>query len=97
MSNIMHWFNLKLMNISPSIQILTSCLSIYAEGMELAALDVGGTSILLTGSGGPRAMSITWRALPAFLAKGNFPRERSLLWWKRKSCAEYIMIACWII
>lgn len=85
------------MNISPSIKVFTSHPSIYVEGMELAALVVGGTSILLTGSGGPRAMYITWRALPAFLAKGNFPRERNLLWWKKKSSAECIMTACWII
>lgn len=90
-------YSQRLISISSNIKILTSCSSIYVEGMELAALVVGGTSTPLTGSGGPRGMSITWHALPAFLAKGSFPRERSLLWWKRKSSAECIMTVCWII
>lgn len=88
------------MNILPSIEIFTPLppiLLFTVEGMELAALVVGGTFILLTGSGEPRGMSIIWHALPAFLARDNFPQERSLLWWKRKYSAECIMTACWII
>lgn len=50
-----------------------------ADAMGLAAPAVGGTSTLLTGSAGPRATCITWPALPAFLARGNCPLERSSL------------------
>lgn len=78
-------------------EILAFCWPLFAGGMAPAVPAVGGTFILLTGSGGLKEMYITWRVLPASPAKDNFLLERNLLWSKRKSFVEYIMTACWTI
>lgn len=53
------------------------------------------TSTRATGCGGPGDTPTTWRALPVSPASGNYPRGRSLAWWRTRCCAGVITRPPW--
>lgn len=64
-------------------------------GSVLSVPAVGGRYTPATGCAAPGGTRTTWRALRATRARGSCPRERSLAWWRTRSCVGSTTTPWW--
>ncbi len=79
---------------SSSFVILLLSLTV---GLVLSVPAVGGRYTPATGCAVQGETHTTWHVLPATHARGSCPQERSLAWWRRRSCAGSTTTPWWRI
>lgn len=68
------------------------CLTV---GLGLSVPAVGGRYMPATGCAVRGETRTTWHALRATHVRGSCPRERSLVWWRRRSCVGSTTTPWW--
>lgn len=64
-------------------------------GLVLSVPAVGGRYMPATGCGARGETHTTWHVLRVTRVRGSCPRERSLAWWRRRSCAGFTTTPWW--
>lgn len=58
-------------------------------GLVLSVPAVGGRYMRVTGCAAQEETHTTWHVLRATRVRGSCPQERSLVWWRRRSCVGF--------
>lgn len=82
-------------SVSPLPLLLSSLFLSLTVGLVLSVPAVGGRYTPATGCAVRGETHTTWHALRATRVRGSCPRERSLAWWRRRSCAGSTTTPWW--